>query len=160
MTEIENEPIVRFFLELQKVKDDHRSLVLVTNGVLELFIETLIKARCKNAKRITGDSRSYPYSAKLLLLNESGVLDDAWYAPLDMFRKLRNRAAHEPFFSVTAADLRHLTNERLSNPEDLPNLCSDILAGFWNAHLEVFGPVFAPKVVGAGDDQPTVEGTA
>jgi hypothetical protein len=142
------QPIIRFFCQLGKVKDDHRSLILVTNGFLELLIESLIKARCKNANRIANDSRSYPYSAKLLLLNEAGVLPDETFKAFDWFRKLRNRAAHDPFFAVLPSDLQRVHDDVLKQPNNLYQLCVHIFGGFWNAHIDVFGPVFAPSILG------------
>jgi hypothetical protein len=144
---LKDEPLMRFFRELNKVKDDHRSLILITNGFLELLIETLIKTNCKNAKRITEDRRSYPYSAKLLLLNESGVLADETYRAFDWFRRLRNRAAHEPFFSIMPADLQRVKDDNLRRPEKFYTLCVHMIGAFWNAHIAVLGPVFAPGVV-------------
>ena len=143
-----DEPVMRFFRELDKVKADQRSLVLVTNGFLELLVESLIREKCKNQKKILDDNRSYPYSAKLLLLNEVGVMPDSTYKIFDWFRKLRNRAAHEPFFEVTKEDLSSVGNEKLRDPKELHELCTLVFAGFWNAHIDVFGPIFASQIVG------------
>jgi hypothetical protein len=138
--DLRNEPVVKFYLQLAKVRGDDRSVVLVTSGFLELLVETLIKAECKNAKRITEDNRGYPYSAKLLILNEVGVIRDASFAALDWLRRLRNRAAHDPFFSVTSQDFQQINKE----PRDLYELCLSIVGVFWKTHVDVLLPVFAP----------------
>jgi hypothetical protein len=143
-----DEPILRFFRELSKVKESHRSLVLVTNGFLELLVESLVKAKCKNAGRITGDNRSYPYSSKLLILNEIGALPDAQYRLFDWFRKLRNDAAHNPFFEISESTLQQLSNEEFKRPEKFYDFCVILIGGFWSDHLDIFGPVFAPMITG------------
>lgn len=142
----ENEPLLNFFKELAKVKNSQRSLALVTNGVLELFVETLIKASCRNHKRITEDNRSFPYSVKLLMLNEVGVLDDEYYKHLDWFRKIRNEAAHKPIFEVTDKSLKGHVSVEYSDPEKLHDLCSTMISAFWNDYIDVLSPVFAPKI--------------
>lgn len=43
---------MRVFRELHNVQDNDRLLVLVTHGFLELLVNALIDAKCKNAKRI------------------------------------------------------------------------------------------------------------
>jgi hypothetical protein len=72
-----NDPIARFFIETSKVKNDDRSLILVVNGFMELLIESLIKVKYKNGKKILDGSRSYPYSIKFVILNEIGVITDS-----------------------------------------------------------------------------------
>lgn len=151
-----NEPVFRFFQGIINVKGDPRSLILITNGFLELLIETLIKVKCKNSKKIINDSRSYPYSSKLILLHEIGVLKDNEFNVYDYFRKLRNRAAHEPFFTVTRKELDRFKGIKHSE-DKLYGICVDIVGSLWNKHVEVFRPVFAPgleKIAKTTDDNP------
>lgn len=138
--------IAMFAVELGKVKDSSRSLILITNGFLELLIETLIKYRCKSAKKILEDSRSFPYSSKLLILNEIGVLPENLFEKLDWFRKLRNKAAHEPFFEVDERTFQNLNYEDIRKPEELYQLCLYLVADVWDANKDVLTPVFAPAV--------------
>ena len=140
----EGDQFDRFFNELSKVRDNQRSLVLITNGFLELLVETLIRAKCKNAKRITDDHRSYSYATKLLLLNEIGVIPDWRFQLFDAFRKLRNRAAHDAFFEVPQSEIDQLCAKTDTESEDLYQLCIVIFATLWNNHIDEFGPVFAP----------------
>ena len=135
---------------MAKVRDNQRSLVLITNGFLELLVETLIRTKCNNAKRITDDNRSYSYSTKLLLLNEIGVLPDWHYQLFDAFRKLRNRAAHEPFFEVSQSEIDQLSARTDTESKDVYQLCVVIFATLWNNHIDEFGPVFAPVLTKVG----------
>jgi len=141
--------ISRVIIELGKFKDNGRMLVLITHGFLELLVNSVIDARCKNAKRITDDNRSYPHSVKLILLNEIGEIEDRMYQLLDAFRKLRNKAAHESLFTVEAGDMVTY-RKRLHDPHDPYELCLSILASFWNDHVELLGPTFAPSLFNHG----------
>lgn len=119
-----------FARALQAVKNDHRSMILVANGTLELFVEALVRAKCKHAKRILDDDRTYPYSAKVIILHEKGVISDAAFNALDALRKLRNDAAHEPLFGMEAP------------PEKLLEFCESTIGAFWNENFEIFAPIF------------------
>jgi len=139
------EPGMRMFSQLFKLKDNPRLLVLVAHGMLELMVNALIDAKLKNAKKVTSDTRGYPHSTRLLVLNEMGVLSDRMYKSLEWFRRLRNRAAHEPLFEVTAQDLQIL-REKYPNPDKLHKFMVDLMCGFWNQHTEIFLPVFMPTL--------------
>ena len=143
-----NDPVIKFFGELYKVKDNPRLVALLGHGFLELLINTLIDAQCKNAKKIVSNQRDYPHSAKLLILNELGIISDDLYRNFDWFRKIRNKAAHEPFFEITKNDMSALQNKKYHNPDMFYEFCNLLISGFWNDHLDVFGPVFAPTIMG------------
>ncbi|MBV9959742.1 MAG: hypothetical protein JO360_15060 [Acidobacteria bacterium] len=149
-----DDTIIKVFMELGKVKESPRLLVLVAHGFIELLVNTVIDAKCKNSKKITSNRRDYPHSAKLLILNETGVLPDDLYRIFDWFRKLRNRAAHEPIFSVTKSDLSILKNKKYHDPENLYEFCTVLIGGFWNEHLDILGPVFAPRIMSGEGDKP------
>jgi hypothetical protein len=57
-------------------------------------MNALIINKAKNGKKISNDNRSYPYSSKILILHEIGVLSDEDFKVYDWFRKIRNKAAH------------------------------------------------------------------
>src|ERR1051325_9240377 len=97
MAEIVKEPMVRVMRQMYSLTD-RRSVVILGHGFLELLVNTLIDAKCKNAKKITANNRDCSHSANLVLLHELGLLSDESYSIFDWFRRLRNRAAHEPFF--------------------------------------------------------------
>ena len=108
----------------------------------------LIDHHLKNSKKVISDTQSYPHSTKLLILNELNVLDDAQYKTFDWFRRLRNKAAHQPIFAVTKSDLSAVVPDEYKDPNNFYKLCVDIIIGFWNQHIPIFGPKYAPGTVG------------
>jgi len=150
---LKSDLIIQVFKELDLVKDHTRLLVLVTHGFIELLTNALIDHYLKNSKKITADSRSYPHSTKLLILNELGLIDDNQYKTYNWFRRLRNKAAHEPIFHVTKDNLSDIENpEKYTNPTEFYTMCVNIIGGFWNQHIPVFGPIFAPGAVSENID--------
>lgn len=139
-----NDPIALFFREISKVKDDDRSLILVVNGFMELLVKSLIKVKCKNGKRILDDSRSYPYSIKLVILNEIGIITDSNFKVFDWLRKLRNDAAHDPFFELKTEDVTYL--QLTGKKVDFFNGLQAMIMIFWNEHSGLFFPIFAPSI--------------
>ncbi len=142
-----------FFQELAKVRDSQRLLVIVTHGFVELLLNAVIDVKCKHGKKkITSNSHDYSHSAKLVLLNELGLLDDRLYQILDWFRKLRNRAAHETFFQLIPSDMdfanssmdRFLPVKVEPTVNDLDRFCKLLVGTIWNNHLDVLVPIFEP----------------
>lgn len=150
--QIKGDLIIQVFRELYIVRDHTRLLVLVAHGFIELLVNALIDHHLKNSKKVTSDSRSYPHSTKLLILNELGVLDDEQFIVFDWFRKLRNRAAHQPIFSVTDSDLSKITSDEYRDPQNFYSLCVALIGGFWNQHIPIFGPKYAPEAVGENNN--------
>ncbi|MCE9563336.1 MAG: hypothetical protein K8U57_14945 [Planctomycetes bacterium] len=72
-----NSAVARLHHELGRIKDEPRMLILVSSGFLELLVNVVIDAKCKNAKKINENSRDYPFSTKLVLLNEMGLMSDS-----------------------------------------------------------------------------------
>ena len=150
---LDDAPMIKITREITMVKNNNRLLVLVTHGFIELLINALIDHYLKNSKKVTNDGRSYPHSTKLLLLNELGIIDDNLYKVFNWFRKLRNRAAHQPIFKVNKDDLKNLRPEKYKNPSNFYNLCmGELIGGFWNQHIPIFGPIFAPGLGGENDE--------
>jgi hypothetical protein len=154
--DLSQDPLFALFRELSKVKDNQRSLVIVTHGFIELLVNTLIAAHCKHGKKkIVLNSRDYSQSVKLVILNELNVLDDHLYRILDWFRKLRNKAAHEPFFQLTQSDLdfakksmdRFVRIEHIPEIRDLNNFCRLLVGTIWNNNLDVLVPIFTPTLI-------------
>jgi hypothetical protein len=141
---LKNDLIIQVFKELSLVQGHTRLLVLVAHGFIELMVNALIDHHLKNSKKVTSDSRSYPHSTKLLLLNEIGIIDDQRYKVFDWFRKLRNKAAHQPIFRVTKNELSVIADKKYHDPEKLYEICVDLIGGLWNQHIPIFGPLFAP----------------
>jgi hypothetical protein len=131
--------------ELRKFKGNDRSLVLIASGYIELLTEVLISEKCKNRKIIENDRRSYPFAAKLLLLNEVGVIEDSLYLWLDQFRKLRNRAAHDAIFSIGDSDRKNFHYLTGSTERELGPHCIILISRYWKAHSDIFNRRFCPK---------------
>lgn len=122
-----------------------RFQILVTQGFVELLVNAVIDAKCKNAKRITGQSRDFPFSVKLLLLHELGLISDRSYRVLNELRKHRNKAAHEPFYEVSdSVVFRNQTKATLHE------FCINVICEFYSQHSEILAPIFAPKVSAMG----------
>ena len=66
----------------------------------------------------------------------------------DWFRKLRNKAAHQPVFHVTKNELSVLKDEKHKDPTQFYDLCIELIGGFWNQHIPIFGSKFAPGASG------------
>lgn len=135
--------------ELHAVRDKPRLLVLVTHGFLELMVNTVIEKKCKHGKRIAEDTRGYPHSTKLVILNEKELINDALFAALDWFRGLRNRAGHRPFFKFSKNDALeakkrlagaslHLDSLGESEESFWHHVCDTLISVLWNTHVEVF----------------------
>jgi hypothetical protein len=149
---IENNLLLGVLSEINSIKDNPRMQVFITHGFLELLINILIKNKAKNGKKIARDNRSYTYSSKTLILNELDVINDEFYKVLDWFRKVRNKAAHEPLFAVTNEDLSEV---KLNNIKiDLSNfteLCTNLILILINDNLNVLGPDIAPTLADWGE---------
>ena len=118
-----------------------RFQVLITQGFVELLVNAVIDAKCKNAKRITGNSRDFPYSIKLLLLHELGLISDGLFQTLDQLRKHRNHAAHDPFFSMSGTVVSG------GKPAGrLHEYCIQVIFDFYNQHIEILAPLFSPTL--------------
>lgn len=152
---MEEDQLIKFSKEIARVKDNERLLVLVTHGEIELLLNVIIEAKCKRAKKIK-DSRDYPQSVKLVLLNEIGLIDDNLFKVLDWFRRLRNKAAHEPFFTLSDSDSDYINKTLESFPPGkaiggLPRFCTYIVGVIWNGHKDILMPVFMPSIAEEND---------
>jgi len=148
---LKDDLIMQIFKELSLVKGHTRLLVLVTHGFIELLVNALVDHHLKNSKKVTSDGRSYPHSTKILLLNELGIIEDSQYKVFDWFRKLRNKAAHQPIFQVTKNELKNISPEKYKEIDNFYELCIELIGGFWNQHIPIFGPKFAPGLGGEND---------
>jgi hypothetical protein len=122
-----------------------RFQVLIAQGFVELLVNAVIDAKCKNAKKITRNSRDFPYSMKLLLLHELGLLSDGLFRALDRLRKHRNEAAHDPFFEISG----HVVSDG-QRVGTLHEYCIQVIMDFYNQHSAILGPIFAPQLATSG----------
>jgi hypothetical protein len=144
-----SDPFIEIVVELEAVKSHPRSLVLITSGFIEMGVQLLVLHHLKNAKKIKNDSRSYPLSTKLLILNELNIISDEWYRVFDWFRKLRNRAAHDAIFTLHPKDFEKIKrDEQVPDPAiNFHGFCFAIVAGLFNRHNDVFAASFVPSFV-------------
>jgi len=91
---MKKDPLNHFLAEVRECGNHPRSVVLVAHGLIELIVNSLVKNRCNNGKRIIEDTRSYTHATKCVILNELGVLRDGELALLDRFRGVRNHLVH------------------------------------------------------------------
>ena len=149
--------LLALFGELGKVKENHRSLILITNGFLELLLNSIIDHKCKlGKKKITASNRDYPLSVKLVLLCELKYIDTQLYQILDRFRKVRNEAAHEPFFQISETYNsffnqsleRFIAGESRRKPNNLYHFCTLLIGTIWNENLDIVVPKFLPNLKG------------
>jgi len=151
---VNDDPIIKVLKQVLDRKTDDRIVVIVAHGLIELMINTLVDKFCKHGSRITSDDRNYPYSNKLIILNEKGVLSDPFFGTLDRFRGLRNAAAHDPFFKVDGNRIKQIAEplERGLPPMDkmpsdnLGSFCSFLIQNLWSQFHGVLGPAFAPSI--------------
>jgi hypothetical protein len=128
------------------VKDEPRLLVIVAHAFVELAINTMVEAVCKSGKKISRQSRDFPHSIKLTILNEMGILSDHHFKLLDWFRKLRNDAAHDFDFGVTKERLDIFGEHFFHDPADLYVICTAIVFDLFMEHTEIIGQVCMPEL--------------
>ena len=143
-----NHVLLKVIGEIETLKDHGRSCVIVAHGFLELLVNILVRNKCKNAVRIISSTRDFPHSTKLILLHELGCLSDSDIRMLNWFRKLRNRAAHDPHFRITENDLRSFGSGPFGNPAQFHVLCLSVFGTLWNRHYELFSAEFFPSAYG------------
>ena len=142
----QKDDLLEIISELDKVKDNHRSLILISHGFIELLINILVDTKCKNSNKISKNAKDYSHATKLIILNEINVIPDDYYEYLEWFRKIRNKAAHRPLFKVTKSDMILLKNDKFINPDTLYNFCTKFVSALWNKYPDIFAPIFAPSI--------------
>src|SRR5947209_5475868 len=88
-------PALRLEVAITQAKDFPRALCLVTHGYVELLMNGLVRAKCKEGDRIANDI-GFTHSIKLTILHEMGVLKDDRFERLQWFRDIRNKFVHRP----------------------------------------------------------------
>jgi len=140
--------IETFVADINSVQHSPRFQIIVSNCILELLVNTLVEIKCKNAK-----SKNFSYANKLVLLHELKLIDDFYFVALDAFRDMRNAAAHEIHFQLTADMLKAfkgqvatLRTQKLDDPQHFTILCGEVVMGFWNCGVRLFAPIFEPHL--------------
>jgi len=134
--------LIPIFHNINKVGQDPRSVLILTNALLEILVNILIENNIKNGKKVLQNNIDFSYSAKLLLINEVELINDNFYNILECLRKLRNRAAHDPLFELRKEDLSKLPSE-FKEPTNISNSCTTIIGGFWNTYKDIFMKYFS-----------------
>jgi len=145
---------VQVLIEMDSLKLNSRVVTLVAHGFIELMVNALVEAHCKNHQKISSNRRDYPHATKLLVLHELGILSDDRYRELDRFRDVRNRAAHDAVFRISADELSFVelpsaiaelgANDRSSTGRAARfyNACMILIGKFWNEHIPTFNAAF------------------
>lgn len=120
---------------------NYRFRVIVASAALELLITTLIKHHCKKHGRRFAN---FSYERRLLILHEMGVLSDNRYRLLNLFKDLRNDAAHEHKFEITKKTLSKFPITIKTNREDyiVFHICAKMVMELWNEHGDVLANYF------------------
>lgn len=129
--------LIPIFHNINKVGQDPRSVLILTNALLEMLVDIIIKHKVKNGKKVLQNNIDFSYSAKLLIINEVGLINDKYYKILESLRKLRNKAAHDPVFILTKSSLSSMPIE-FQDPNVIADSCTTIVAGFWNTYKDIF----------------------
>lgn len=143
---IKNNLGLQIYDELDKVKGHPRVQIFIVHGYLELMVNAIIKNKTKNSKKILTDSRSYSHASKLVILHEMDIINDSDFKVLEWFRKLRNRAAHEPIFTLTDKDLSILIQEKYKRVENFHDLCFALTHILWDKNKDFLYPLFFPNL--------------
>src|SRR5205823_9708711 len=114
--------------EFELLQHHPRSCVIVMHGFIELLINTLVEDKCKSGKQMASNNRDYPHAVKLSLLYELAILDQQSFKSFNWFRKLRNDAAHEAVFTVTADKLEIFAGTKFADVSHFPVLCMHIFS--------------------------------
>lgn len=72
----------------------HLAIVVTLRLLTEFVLDRLIRAKSPTPKRILDDSRTFTYSAKLVLVRNMGLIDEPLFRNLDALRRLHNEYAH------------------------------------------------------------------
>lgn len=145
---IEENLLLGVMKEITDLKEQPRLQLFVTHGLLELVVNILIKERAKNGKKISSDTRSYPYSAQILILNELSIITDEEFKVLDWFRKMRNRAAHEALFKITDQDLKKIKIAgKKIQVDNFTYLCTSLILTLANGKFDVLGKHITPTLL-------------
>ena len=128
----------RVLSELEHYRDNPRFLLILTCSFAELLVGTLIEARCKDGKKINDNTRDFPFSVRLTLLYELGLLHEPHFCWLTWLRKLRNDAAHKPNFRFTADRMPQWGGPEHQTKDKLFSLCANVVSILWNQNVALY----------------------
>jgi uncharacterized protein YutE (UPF0331/DUF86 family) len=135
-------PFEQVQTEINRLRRKPRLVCFYTHGFVELMINTIVDHRCKHAKDINGDHRTYSHAAKLTLLHEMAVISDHTYNILNWLRKIRNDFVHKFFFELTPNRLQVFVDKKYQRPSQFGVICCLLLEEVLSAHEAELGPAF------------------
>jgi len=130
--------LIPLFHKLGDAENDELKLIILSNTILELLINILIQERVKNKNKIV-NGNEYTHSIKLVILNEKKIIDDDLFNAINIIRKLRNKAAHEPVFKLSKDDIKDLP---IRQNEKLYDGCMTVITVLWNQNKDTFTKYF------------------
>jgi len=89
------------------------------------------------------------------MLHEKGILHDDLFEIMNRLRRLRNDAAHQPFFEVDHNRVKHIAepfeknfpkDSEWSISENIHDMCAAIINSVWANYQGILAPVFAPSI--------------
>lgn len=118
-------------VDLERYRDNHRFLLILSCSFAELLVSVLIDRHCKHSSDINDRQRDYPLSVRLTLLHDH-------YIWLTWLRRQRNDAAHRADFKFTDNLMPPWGGADHKSADKLFSLCVNILSVIWNRHVELF----------------------
>ncbi len=83
-----------YLLDRIESLENHLAIVVSLHLFVENRIDSLIAARAPTAKRILSDHRAWPFSVKVALVFNMGLISAALYENLAALNRMRNALAH------------------------------------------------------------------
>ena len=123
------------------LKNEPRVLILIAHGFVERLVDEVLKAKCRHGRHFV-DDKEFSHGAKLMILHALQLVDDELFTELDWLRKIRNEAAHQPFFKLSG---QHLSQCKTADPDRLSSFLMRIISVLMNRHAEVLKPIFLPN---------------
>jgi hypothetical protein len=140
LDQFQNHPLFQMVAEMGKT-DNPRFHIILASGILEMMTNAIIKERCKNHKKL----RNQNYATKILILNELGFIQDAFYELLELFRDLRNNAAHGGRHVITNKEIiqfERIFPKNVPHGEKLFYICNHLTFSYYNANIQYLQPTF------------------
>lgn len=144
--QIENSLWNRVVKEIRRIEDEHRLVVILSHGFVDMMVNAMIAKTCRHQKQIVKDTRQWNHAAKLVLLNEMKVLTDHHYRLLKWFNTLRNEFAHQPLFVMKADRPSDLLRPDHRDLKTFGSLCIDLLKEIWLSYFPLIGDLFIEGV--------------
>ena len=101
--ELSKDVRVQYVMRVEKKSRDIPTM-LIGHLLLEYLMNRIIELKCKSPKKITKDSRNYPFSVKLQIIYSMGLLPDHIFNNITKMNTIRNGLAHNLDFNEKEMD--------------------------------------------------------